>query len=146
MEKEYRMNRKPHIVICGIYKIQSKLFPSKFYIGSSLDIYSRWSKHKNDFKFNRSHHTAIQNHVNKYGLDDLELFILEKCKYSNLGEKEQNYIINQNPPFNLHLLAGRIDRNFLPVPKNLKIAVFQMQRRILLLNELAPEIIIPLNI
>ncbi len=91
--------------ISGIYKIQSKTFPNKFYIGSSSSIVSRFYNHKNKLKKNIHHSPIIQSFVNKYGINDLEFLILEECNNENLIEREQYYIDVLNPTFNCRKIA-----------------------------------------
>lgn len=89
----------------GIYKIQSKIKPEKLYIGSSCNIRKRFNTHKRDLKLNKHHSIILQRHYNKYGEEDLEYAIVEEC--DNLVEKEQYYLDNLNPIFNVCKVAGR---------------------------------------
>ena len=92
--------------ICGIYKIQSKKKPERFYIGSSTHIYSRWSKHKGDLRRNQHDNGRLQNHANKYGIDDLVFSIITGCGEDVVIAYEQFYIDALNPWFNLSPKAG----------------------------------------
>lgn len=65
------------------------------YIGSSKNIKSRWSYHKTYLKRNKHPNCALQNYVNKYGLDSFEFTILEIVTEDvNLKVIENNYMIN----------------------------------------------------
>lgn len=95
--------------IIGIYKIQSKIKPDRIYIGSSIDIRRRWNKHRSDLNTNNHKSIKLQNHYNKYGLDDLEFsIILKECKKEELIFLEQIFIDIYNPYFNCLRIAGSI--------------------------------------
>ena len=90
----------------GIYKIQSILKPERFYIGSAINIQARWNRHKRDL-LNKKHHSIfLQRHINKYGLEDLNFFIIEQCNKENLLIKEQFYFDNLICFFNNAKIAG----------------------------------------
>ena len=92
--------------ICGIYKIQSRKKPERIYVGSSVHIYSRWTKHRGDIRRNRHENPRIQNHANKYGLDDLEFSIIVCCGENEVIAYEQFYIDALDPWFNIAPIAG----------------------------------------
>jgi group I intron endonuclease len=92
--------------LCGIYKIQSKKKPERIYVGSSVHIYSRWGKHRGDLSRNKHENGRLQNHVNKYGLDDLVFSIITGCSEDVTIAYEQFYIDALNPWFNLAPIAG----------------------------------------
>lgn len=68
---------KLHMI--GVYIISNKT--NKFvYIGSTTmkkGFIRRWLGHCSDLKLNKHHSQHLQNHVNKYGIEDLEFSILE---------------------------------------------------------------------
>lgn len=71
---------------CGIYKI-TNLINKKVYIGQSINIEQRWAKHRNstdDF--------AIHKAFRKYGIENFDFEILEKCSQEQLDEKEKYWI------------------------------------------------------
>ena len=84
----------------GIYKIQSKIKPEKLYIGSAIQIKSRWALHIADLRKNQHHASKLQNHYNKYGEDDLVFTIIEPCLPPFLVIQEQHYIDKLKPFFN----------------------------------------------
>lgn len=94
------------VKIVGIYKIQSILKPDRIYIGSALDIKTRWRGHRFDLKNNKHHSIKLQRHYNKYGLSDLVFAIVTICDKKDLIEIEQKYIDINNPYFNCCLIAG----------------------------------------
>jgi GIY-YIG catalytic domain len=48
----------------GIYMIQSKIKPTYFYIGSAVNLTSRWHVHLWNLQRNSHHSVKLQNHVN----------------------------------------------------------------------------------
>lgn len=89
----------------GIYKIQSKIKPDRYYIGSAMDIRDRWWHHKSNLKCNRHINTKLQNHYNKYGKNDLIYSIIEPCLPEFLTIREQLYLYPL-PWFNISKIAG----------------------------------------
>lgn len=90
---------------CGIYSITS---PSgNKYIGSSIDIHSRWSGHRCELSKNRHHSSALQNASNKYGLENLEFKVELICGEKDLLLYEQIYIDYLKPEYNICPIAGR---------------------------------------
>lgn len=66
--------------ISGIYCITNKINGKK-YVGLSKDIYRRWGEHKR-VPFNKNskeYHYPIYNAIRKYGLENFEFSIIEKC-------------------------------------------------------------------
>lgn len=92
--------------ITGIYKIQSKIKPSRIYIGSAIDVLGRWSRHLQELKTNIHHSRKLQNHYNKYGKDDLEFSVLSGCTKEDLLRQEQFYLDSYSPYFNTCKIAG----------------------------------------
>lgn len=90
----------------GIYKIESKLFPDRIYIGSAFNIMKRWRIHKQDLNNNKHHSVKLQNHYNKYGKDDLEFKVLYFCQRDELINAEQFFIDKCQPHFNICKIAG----------------------------------------
>lgn len=93
--------------LCGIYKI-SNLTNHKIYIGSSKEIRKRWVAHIKDFLDNTHHNGKLQNHFNKYGIENFLFEIVEFCEEKDLIEIETNYILKLNTlkeGFNLVLPA-----------------------------------------
>lgn len=81
--------------LCGIYKI-SNLTNSKIYIGSSKQIRKRWVAHIKDFIDNTHDNKKLQNHFNKYGIENFMFEIVEFCEEEDLIEIETNYILKFN--------------------------------------------------
>ena len=85
----------------GIYKIQSLSKPHLFYIGSSINIEKRWRQHIHRLKCHHHENQRLQNHVNKYGLDDLIFTIMFSCDLSQLQISEQAQLNMSKPTFNI---------------------------------------------
>lgn len=90
--------------ICGIYLIRNKI-NNKIYIGQSTDIYRRWMEHKrsgqpNKYKIKslRDANTPIHLAMQKYGIENFEISLLEKCNRTELDDKEKYWIhiLNSN--------------------------------------------------
>lgn len=67
---------------------------AKVYVGSSKNIYKRWTEHKMDLRHNRHHNKYLQNSWNKHEEKDFFLYILEEVvpKREILILREQNYL------------------------------------------------------
>ena len=74
---------------CGIYKITNKV-NGKCYIGQSINIETRWHHHKY-FQKTISHY-PLYRAIAKYGIDNFQLEIIEKCSKQELDSKEIYYI------------------------------------------------------
>jgi group I intron endonuclease len=92
--------------ISGIYKIQSKIKPERIYIGSSINIKTRWFDHLNHLRKNKHHSKKLQNHFNKYSETDLQFSILLSCDKDDLIKHEQFFIDIYKPWFNCSPTAG----------------------------------------
>lgn len=86
----------------GIYAIVSKK-TKRIYVGSAGRIgigrspghrgfWARWKDHFNDLSKNKHYNTYLQNHVNKYGIEDLLFVILEKTTPENCNKLEQEWM------------------------------------------------------
>jgi len=91
--------------ISGIYKIQSKQFPDRIYIGSAININKRWNAHLNELRNNKHGNQKLQHHFNKYKEGDLEFSILAGCDKDKLIETEQYFMDMYGPYFNIYKTA-----------------------------------------
>ena len=89
------------VKVSGIYKIQSKSKPNRYYIGSSIDVKNRWRQHLNGLRNNKHGNPRLQNHYNKYGEDDLFFSIIVGCEAETLLMNEQYFIDSHLPYFNI---------------------------------------------
>lgn len=78
--------------ISGVYFIKNKV-TQKIYVGSSIDIYRRWARHKDDLLKNKHHSVKLQNSYNKHGIQQFEFFLAESAFTSKQLQKiEQKWI------------------------------------------------------
>lgn len=75
----------------GIYCIEN-IINNKKYIGQSVDIDSRWSKHKSELNKNSHNNDYLQKSWNKYGEENFKFYVLEYCNIDELDKKEVYYI------------------------------------------------------
>jgi group I intron endonuclease len=92
--------------ISAIYKIQSQINPKRYYIGSAINIKTRWTTHLNLLLNGRHHSPQLQRHYDKYGIDDLVFIIIEPCFPEFLTIREQYYMNKLKPYFNCAPMAG----------------------------------------
>lgn len=106
------MPYKDRNVYTGIYKIQSTIHPERCYIGSAINIGSRWLNHKWNLSHNSHRNPRLQHHYNKYGADDLQYSIVAICDKEELRpidgmiRPEQFFIWAYDPYFNINKIAG----------------------------------------
>jgi group I intron endonuclease len=97
--------------IIGVYAIISQIKPYCVYIGSSIDINTRWTMHRSHLKTQRHRNSKLQRHANKYGVEDLFFIILEQFPFmskEHLLSREQYYIDSISPWFNLSPTASSV--------------------------------------
>lgn len=96
-------------MICGIYKIQSKIKPDRIYIGSAVKFAARRRSHWHKLLKKCHHSSKLQNHVNKYGIKDLDFIIIEQFEFiskEHLLLREQYFLDFYKPWFNISPTAG----------------------------------------
>lgn len=94
--------------ICGIYEIKNKT-NGKIYIGLSESIYDRWRSHRNMLNRNCHFNIFLQRAWNKYGEENFEFNIVEKCLKKELSNKEISYIKmhkSNNDKYGYNLSSG----------------------------------------
>ena len=93
--------------ISGIYYIKN-IINNKLYVGQSIDVYARLSRHKTDLRGGRdSKH--LQKSYDKYGEDNFEFVFLMECPVEDLDYWEKYYIAKwntQNEDFGYNLDGG----------------------------------------
>ena len=104
---------------CGIYCITNTV-NNKSYIGSSIHIYYRLRRHKSDLARNCHDNKYLQNAYNKYGADSFIASIVEECFENVVLQREQHYIDNLNPEYNL---TKEVINNRLSKESRLKISI-----------------------
>lgn len=89
----------------GVYKIQNK-FTKDIYIGSSVNLSNRKSRHFKDLKKQKHHSIILQRAVNKYGIENFEFIVFENCDKIDLLTREQYYLDTLQPLYNILSIAG----------------------------------------
>ena len=91
-------NIKENIKMTGIYYIKNKV-NEKGYVGQSIDIDRRYKEHlragqPNKYlqKSERDSNTPIHLAMQKYGVENFELILLEECLKEELNAKEKEWI------------------------------------------------------
>ncbi len=74
--------------ISGIYQIINKV-NGKRYIGSAVNIKTRWSQHISDLRKKKHHSRQLQNSWNKYGENNFVFSVLLYCSKKSLIYNEQ---------------------------------------------------------
>ena len=88
-----------------IYKITSKI-NGKCYVGSAKHFGIRRRNHLFQLQKGTHHSIILQNHVNKYGIEDLCFSIIEYCEWNKeIIVIEQHFIDTINPEFNVLKIA-----------------------------------------
>jgi group I intron endonuclease len=96
------MKTREQVIYCITNKIDGKK-----YIGSTIDFRIRRVRHLSDLRCKKHHSSYLQNAFNKYGEDNFEFEILERVDDVNfLIEIEQRWLDNENPEYNMTLIAG----------------------------------------
>ena len=90
----------------GIYQIRNRL-TGDLYIGSSIHPRTRKSQHFSSANAGKHHSIIFQRAWEKYGEDVFEFKILESCASEDLLKREQFYIDNLNPKYNISMIAGK---------------------------------------
>lgn len=97
--------------ISGVYQIRN-LNNNKIYIGSSIDIPTRWKQHVQSLNKNKHHNFHLQKSWLKYGMDMFKFEIVELVDEELLFSAEQKWInksqsYDGNYGYNLSIEASR---------------------------------------
>lgn len=91
--------------ISGIYQIKN-LVDGKIYVGSSSIIQKRKTQHYLNLRKGTHPNQKLQNAWNKYGENNFEFSIVEKCEIHDLLYREQFYISSLSPYYNIADVVG----------------------------------------
>lgn len=96
-----RINRTANTTeLSGIYHIKN-LVNGKRYIGSSVDIGSRWRHHKSVLNRSVHHSIVLQRAWRKYGESNFEFAILLLCNKDDVLKYEQAFLDKIQPEYNI---------------------------------------------
>lgn len=81
--------------LIGIYGLQNKIKPEKWYVGQSVDVDYRWSQYA---KLNVRSQPKLKRALLKYGYDAFEKVILEECadEKETLDQREDYWIVQKD--------------------------------------------------
>lgn len=94
---------------CGVYTIYCEKL-NKWYVGSSLDVESRWPTHRSDLNAGRHHSKRLQAAWNHLGPEAFQFELLVICEPGTRCELEQqhmNRLRSYSHGFNVHPNANR---------------------------------------
>lgn len=98
-------------MVSGIYKIESN--DGKIYVGSAVNIQSRWKQHINHLNANKHHSVYLQRAWNKYGAEYFTFSILQVVEdkahllqYEQLWLNEIFESYNRADIYNISATAG----------------------------------------
>ena len=98
--------------ICGIYSIQN-LVDGKYYVGESINLNSRLSNHRSLLKYGKHRNKHLQAAWNKYGGDNFEFKIIEKCNRDVRFDREVYWVAFYNAFYNgYNMTPGGEDPRF----------------------------------
>lgn len=92
--------------ISGIYSI-TNLVNGKRYIGKSLAIHYRWTRHRRELRKQEHYNSFLQRAWDKYGEENFKFEVVEKCEKECLCEREIHWIkefktLGQDYGYNLY--------------------------------------------
>ena len=91
--------------LCGIYAIYSAI-NGRSYIGHSIDIKKRWTRHLSTLRNGIHKNPYLQNSWNKHGEEEFEFIVLEECLVECLIEREQHHFDTTPDKYKLAPVAG----------------------------------------
>lgn len=96
--------------MCGIYKI-TNMKNNKMYIGQSVNIESRWKKHRTGpfSENNNQYNSSLYRAIRKYGIQNFRFEVIEECSKENLNDREIfwiGYYYSNNPDIGYNLTSG----------------------------------------
>lgn len=89
----------------GIYKIENQI-TKDIYIGSSVNLNNRKSRHFKDLENSKHHSIILQRAIDKYKIENFKFIIIEYCSVKDLLIREQYYLDLLQPLYNILKNAG----------------------------------------
>ena len=90
----------------GVYALINKV-NGKVYIGSSVNLYNRLRDYYANWYIASNPGLLISKAINKYGLANIGIAILETTTLENTLKVEQHYLDTYKPEYNILKMAGR---------------------------------------
>lgn len=100
-------NTLPQISV--VYKIVNLQHPNRVYIGSAKNFRSRMQMHLCQLKNNKHHNYLLQRAVNKHGIDNFNVHIIDFCNETNLRQKEQFWLDTLEPFYNICKTVDQVE-------------------------------------
>ena len=91
--------------ISAVYKIKN-MITGDFYIGSSIDVMTRWAHHKCPSVWNRFTNSPLYQDMQKYGLENFKFMIIAPAYPEHLKRMEQEFIEILKPTYNNYNAKG----------------------------------------
>jgi len=91
--------------ISAVYKITNKI-TGECYVGSSKNVYSRWTNHKCPSSWKRHPNNRMYQDMAKYGVDKFEFDIIVPAAPTHLKICEQEFIDIYKPTYNSNRAKG----------------------------------------
>lgn len=91
---------------CGVYVIRNSN-SGREYVGSSVNVETRWKQHRVDLNGNRHHCHALQKAWKKHGANAFEFELLEACEEDRLRDREQFFVDQRVPEYNSVKIVDR---------------------------------------
>jgi group I intron endonuclease len=92
----------------GVYAIFNRV-SEKMYIGSSINMAKRWTKHRHELRKGTHHCQPLLRAIAKYGLNAFSFDVIEHVSNPDkLIEREQQWINLFNPEYNTCKIAGSV--------------------------------------
>lgn len=106
MSEFYHTPQEPFEVprTSGVYRIINTA-NGKIYIGSSIDLSTRWRKHRYDLRSNKHPNRKLQNSWNKHSESMFRFEIIELILPMFLLEREQYWLDKLHPEYNIAISA-----------------------------------------
>jgi len=96
---------------CGVYAIYNT-YTDKYYIGSSNNIYNRWTVHRHGLRTNQHHSSKLNHSWNKHGNKAFKFLLIQACSEEDLIDREQywmDYFDAYANGYNMVQYAGRTE-------------------------------------
>ncbi len=94
------------IIDSGIYQIRN-IITNHVYVGSSYNVFHRKSQHLCELKKKSHPNRYLQNVFNKYGESNISFELLENCTIDEMLAKEEFWINELNPKYNIQRTPNR---------------------------------------